>query len=392
MKIENVLPCVAVSAPSVSMTAADSCKPLTVTVPQLLNDAAAVSVTVTSRDPKVAVPSGAVHGVLTLNFAAGAPNAQTFTVTPVGLGATTFEVASNPQACVSAPVKVEVVAVPQVLLTDDFTGAAFDQTKWQLDSTPFDNGTATAESALTLANGQVKIDVTAESASWPGFALFTAKTYTAAPTAPVTFEIDRVLLDYVLVTGTGARQRAGIWIKDAAGNFVFFSDHAAWDGNNFGWRYNKVTGQADDNPTDAGVNIAALDPSQFNDQKNHRMKMVANGSTVKLYVDDVLGAEVAFPFSQGLTFGFGAYVQQATNVVRGYFDNAKISGGSAPTPPKLTATVAGANVDISWTGDGTLQSTDSLVPANWQNVTPAPTSKSITAPAGGGTRFYRLRQ
>jgi hypothetical protein len=267
----------------------------------------------------------------------------------------------------------------------------FNTTNWKLDNTPFNDGTATPESALTLANGQVKIDVTAEAASWPGFALLTAKTYTAGPTTPVTFEIDRVLLDFVLVTGTGARQRAGIWVKDAAGNFLFFSDHVAHDGNNFGWRYNRVIGQADDNPTDSGVNIAAFDGPQFNDQKNHRMKMVANGSTVKLFVDDVLGAEVAFPFSQGLTFGFGAYVQQAGNVVRGYFDNARISGGSAPTPPKLSAALQGANVVISWTGDGVLQSTDSLLPANWQNVAPAPAGKSVTM-APTGSRFYRLRQ
>jgi len=393
LKIENVLPCVTASQQSVSMTAADSGKQVTVTVPQLLNDAAPVSVTVTSRDPKVAAPSGAVNGVLTLNFAAGAGNSQTFTITPVGLGSTTFELASNPPNCASAPLKVEIVAVPQVLLSDEFAGAAFDTAKWKLDSTPFQDGAATAESALTLANGQVKIDVTAETASWPGFALFTANTYTAGPTTPVTFEIDRVLLDFVLVTGTGARQRAGIWIKDAAGNSLFFSDHVAHDGNNFGWRYNRMIGAADDNPTDAGINIDAFDGPQFNDQKNHRMKMVANGSSVKLFVDDVLGAEVAFPFSQGLTFGFGAYVQQAGNVVRGYFDNARITGGSAPIqiPSKLTAAMQSGNVIISWTGDGVLQSTDSLSPANWQNVTPAPAGKSVTV-APTRSRFYRLRQ
>ncbi|MBM3838002.1 MAG: hypothetical protein FJ398_08550 [Verrucomicrobia bacterium] len=391
-RIEYVLPCSSFSERSVSMTLAVSGKPVSVTIPQLLNDAASATVTVTSRNPGIAIPSGAVNGVLTLNFAAGSPNTQTITVTPVGLGSTTFEIATSPANCAAGSLGVEVVSIPQVLLTDDFTASTIDATKWVLDQTPFQDGAATAESALTIANGQVKIDVTAETATWPGFALVTAKTYTASATAPVTFEVDRVLLDFVLVTGTGARQRTGIWIKEPGGNFLFFSDHAAWDGNNFGWRYNKVTGQADDNPNDAGINIAAFDPAQYNDQKNHRVKMVANGATVKLYVDDVFGAEVAFPFAQGLTFGFGAYVQQASNVVRGYFDNARITGGSAPLPPKLTAVLQSGNVVISWTGDGTLQSTDSLVPANWQNVTPAPTGKSITTSASAGARFYRLRQ
>jgi hypothetical protein len=62
------------------------------------------------------------------------------------------------------------------------------------------------------------------------------------------------------------------------------------------------------------------------------------------------------------------------------------------TPGRLTAAVQGADVVISWTGDGALQQTDSLTPPNWQNVTPAPTGKSITVPAAGTSRYYRLRQ
>jgi hypothetical protein len=387
-KIQYVLPCSSFSLQNVSMTQADAGRQITVTIPQLLNDAAAATVTVTSRNPAVAIPAGAVGGALTLNFAAGAPNTQTITVTPVGLGSTTFEITSTPANCVAAALAVEVVATPNVLLTDAFPGTAFDATKWVLDATPFEDGTATAESSLTVTNGQVKIDVTAETANWPGFALFTVGNYTASATAPATFEIDRVLLDFVLVTGTGARQRAGIWIKEAGGNFIFYNEHAAHDGNNFGWRYNNV-----DNPTDAGVNIAVFDAAQFNDLKNHRMKIVANGATVKLFLDDVFGVEVPFAFSQGLTFGLGAYVQQVGNVVRGYFDNVKISGGSAPTPPKLTAILQGVNLAISWSGDGVLQFTDSLSPANWQNVTPAPAGKSVTvAVTQGSSRFFRLRQ
>src|SRR5262245_44952786 len=260
--------------------------------------------------------------------------------------------------------------------------------------TPFDSltgsGVATAGSALTVTNGQVKIDVTAEVGPWPGFALFTTSNYAASATAPVTFEIDRVLLDFVLVTGTSARERAGIWIKDTAGNFIFFNDHAAHDANNFGWRYNKMTGQANDNPTDAGINIDAFDAAQFNDLKNHRMKMVANGSTVKLYLDGVFGVEVPFAASTGLTFGFGAYVQAATDVVRGYFDNALITGGTGTAPGRLTASAQGTNVVISWTGDGTLQSSPSLSPPSWSDVTPAPTGKTLNV-TPVGTRLYRLR-
>jgi hypothetical protein len=119
---------------------------------------------------------------------------------------------------------------------------------------------------------------------------------------------------------------------------------------------------------------------------------VANGSTVRLYLDDVFGAEVPFPFAQGLTFGFGAYVGAATDIVRGYFDDARITGGSAPVGGRLSAGPQGASIGISWTGTGVLQFTDSLSPVNWQDVTPPPTGNSLTVtPTPGGNRFYRLR-
>jgi hypothetical protein len=113
---------------------------------------------------------------------------------------------------------------------------------------------------------------------------------------------------------------------------------------------------------------------------------------VRLYLDNVFGTEVSFPFSQGLTFGFGAYVGAATDIVRGYFDDALISGGSAPVGGRLSAGTQGANVVISWTGTGVLQFTDSLSPLNWQDVTPAPTGNSLTVtPGTQGSRYYRLR-
>src|SRR5262249_651007 len=235
------------------------------------------------------------------------------------------------------------------------------------------------ESGITVANGQVKIDVTAESPLWPGFALFTAQSHAASQTTPLTFEIDRAKLEFVLTTGTGSEQRTGIWVKNGAGNSVFFNDYVAHDGRNFGWRYNKVTGQADDDATGAGVNIAAFDGGNFDDRGNHRLKMVVNGATAKLYLDDILGATVPFPFGQGLTFGFATYVDEAGNVARGFFDNARLTGDeeACAVTAHLTASVQGANVVISWTGTGTLQESDAL-PAGWKDVTPPPTGNSYT--------------
>jgi hypothetical protein len=396
VKIENTLPCIAASPQNVTMTGAETSREATVTVPQLLNDTAPVVVTITSRSPAVAVPAGGANGVLTLNFAAGAPNSQTFTITPIGKGAAVFDITSNPQSCVAGPITVEVVACPRTLLTDDFSGTAFDTTKWMVDSNPFDTGTATAESAATVANGQARLDVTAEGPLWPGFAIYTAQAYAASQTTPLTFEIDRSKLEFVLTTGTGAEQRTGIWVKDATGNSVFFNDYVAHDGRNFGWRYNKVTGQADDDATGPGVNLPAFDGGTFDNRGQHRLKMVVNGATARLYLDDVFGAEVPFPFGQGLTFGFATYVDEAGNVARGFFDNALLTGDEeacvVAVPVRLTAAVQGGNVVISWTGSGTLQETDAL-PSGWRDVTPPPTGNSHTAAIGQtAQKYYRIRQ
>ena len=208
-------------------------------------------------------------------------------------------------------------------------------------------------------------------------------------TTPLTFEIDRTLLDFVLVTGTGAKQRTGIWVKDANANFVLFSDFEAHDGGNFGWRYNMLTGAPEDDPAGNGFNIPAFDGKGYDNSGNHRMKMVVNGTTVRLYLDGVFGAEVPFPYSDGLTFAFGAYVLAGADIVRGNFDNALITGGSGSI---LKASVDNGVITISWIGGGVLQFTDSLSIPNWTNVTPAPAGNSISVPVGKtGSRFYRLQ-
>lgn len=393
-RVENVLPCITSSPASVSQTLADSGKSINLTIPQLLNDAATVTVTVTSRNPEVAVPAGAVNGVLTLQFAAGGPNARSIAIQPAGLGSTVFEIASTPSVCVSGSVSVEVVAVPRVLLADDFSGNSVNAAYWIKDETAFESGTATPESEISIENGQVKFNVIAESSLWPGLALNTANKYSASATEPATFEVDRNLLEFDLVTGTSAEQRSGVWVREPGGNFILFGEHVAHDGRNFGWGYNKQTGAADDNPTGNAANIAAFDGGTFDNQKKHRIKVVANGTTVKLFLDGVFGAEIRFAHTSNLTFGIGAYADETRNVTRAFFDNALITGGSVPSVGRFTDfTASGGNVTIRWAGSGTLQSTDSLSPAKWTDVTPAPAGGTFTLPAAqANSKFFRLRQ
>lgn len=400
VKIENVLPCISVSPSDISTVQGDASNLLTITIPKLLN-AVNTTVTITSSAPGVAIPQGAVNGKLDVVFPPGSASVKTVPVVTTGTGTAQFTFSNDQGVCLDATVNLTVTPPPVVLSSDDFTAGNLDTGKWTLDPTPLvDGGTATAESAVAVADGMVAMTIASSSTNWPGFTVWTKQTFDASADSPVQFEIDRVKMDIVLGGGTDSKDRTGIWVKDAAGHYVFFSDLGSFNGVTRGWQYHRFIDQADDvllgaNPDTTGTYIAAF--NGLSDDKNHRLRATANGSTVKLYLDDKFGVEVPFPFAQGLTFGFGSYVNYAndsSNLSHGYWDNAVIKGFAAAAP-QLSVSRTGADIVISWTGSGTLQSADALGnTSTWTDVSPAPTGNSytITAAAQATQKFYRLRQ
>ena len=223
------------------------------------------------------------------------------------------------------------------------------------------------------------------------------QTYSASPTSPITFEVDRVKVEFVLTTGTSAKQRTGVWVSDQnRTRTLFFNEYLTHDGTPGGWQYNRVIGQAGDTPLPAaGAAIPAFAPATFNDRGNHRMKVIVDGSNAKLYLNNVFGATVPFPVSENIVFGVGTYVMGLDDRATGTFDNVVVSG-TAPSLGALSiARQANGDVVVTWSGAGTLQSAASLVgPNNWTDVTPAPAGNSHTIPsaAQAAAMYYRLRQ
>lgn len=402
VRIENVVPCIGVAPQTISVVQGDTTASVNVTLPKLLN-AANTTVTITSSAPGVAIPEGAVNGVLNVVFPPGSASTKSIKVVTTGTGVAQFSLSNDQSVCTGGPVNLTVTPPPVAVLSDNFSAGSLDTTKWVVDEEPLiAGGVKTAESALSLVDGEVKMDVTIEAADWPGFTVWTKGTYEATAASPIAFSIDRTKMEYILTGGTSAKQRTGLWVKDAADHYVFFSDFGSYDGTQAsGWQEHRRTGAATDVPFDinplGGNYIAAFNTPQFKDQKNHRVKAVANGTTVKLYLDGILGTEVPFPFGQGLTFGFGSYVNygnSAANVVRGYWDNATVESYPPSTVSQLSIARSGGNVVITWTGTGTLQSADALsATTTWTDVTPAPTGSTytITPAAMGAQKFYRLR-
>ncbi len=398
VRIENTMPCMALAPQNISVVQGDTSASVKLTIPKLLN-ASSTTVTLTSSAPGVAVPEGAVNGVLNVVFPPGSTNVKNLKVVTTGTGTAQFTMSNDQGVCVGTPVSLTVTAPPVVVFSDDFSSSTLDDNEWTVDPTPLvTTGVATAESAVKIANGAVVMDVTAEAANWPGFTVWTKDTYTATAALPVMFEIDRVKFTYQLVGGDASKQRTGIWVKDAAGHYVFFSDFGSYNSVSRGWQYHRSIGQAGDvllgNPDTTGTYIPAFSAPAYADEANHQMRLFANGSTVKLYLDNLFAVEVPFPFSEGLTFGFGTYVNFANgfgNIIQATWDNAVVKG--FPPASRLSIAQSGASVVVSWTGAGVLQSADAVAsPTVWTNVTPPPTGTTYTVTPSGAAKFYRLQQ
>jgi hypothetical protein len=62
------------------------------------------------------------------------------------------------------------------------------------------------------------------------------------------------------------------------------------------------------------------------------------------------------------------------------------------THPKLNApTVSGGTVTVTWQGAGILQSSTTIRPADWSDVSPQPGNNVFTAPSSGAPTYYRVR-
>lgn len=398
VQVQNILPPIDVTPSAIETPLGVNTNMVTITAPQLRSTA--IGVTITSQNPNVAVPQGAVNGALTLQFPSGGTNLQAFNVVALGIGQTSFVITNDQSIPVDSGVAVTVVTPTVPWFRDDFSTGAINSNNWTLDATPLvSGGTTTNNSGVFVTNNQVEMAVTCASSDWPGFALLLTTSITASVTSPVSFEIDRVKMQYVLVGGTSVKERTGIWIKDPTTNYVFFNDYDTHDGTAGGWQYNDVIGSTNDTPLPGGgIGMTALDVAALNDLGNHHLKVEVNGINAKLYADGILGGAAPFPFTNGIVFGFGTYVNygnNGNNIVQGFFDNALLSGpnsGAVTLGPLGAVKQTNGTILISWTGSGTLQSSSSPA-GGWTDVSPAPSGTTFTVtPSGNSMQFFRLRK
>lgn len=385
--VKGPVPSITVGPASVALTAGAANPEITVTVPPQLHQTNAIQVVVTSANPAVAIPQGAVNGSLTLTFAAGAADVQKVPVVRVAKGTTTLNFACAQGTITPNTVSVLSYAEPIALFSDDFTGAPAAG-QWATNAFGFEAQYASAaETSVTAVSDMIELSLTVTTNYWPGVKVTTATNFQATATDPLVFEVDRVShVSGEVNTGT----RSGVYIYDSTGtNFVLFADLTE---NGTGWCYNRGIGQAGDNATGGGANIPAFDDAAFNDGGLHRIKIVANGSTVALYVDGVYGTEVAFPFSQGIQFAVCVLGRAEGDSIVADFDNVAISGSRISLEPaKLNIARQADGLAITWTGTGTLQEAASVL-GTWTDVNGASSPYTVTKANATGTKFYRVIQ
>ena len=319
VKVETV-GSIGFSAPSLQLFSGQTVSNILVRIPQGANQTQPIAVQLTSSDPTIALPVGATGDTLTLTFAAGATNQQVIPIRSVGpSGGAIFSLTNTLGIATANQLQVVVLANPGVLLTDDFSGATVDTNKWQISQQSFEVGVGTFTVAQT--GGQLVISGTTDQQQyWAGASVKTVKSFTATPDVPLAVDVDRVSINPLMSDGvtpsTGAR--TGVFLTTAdRSQFVLFAQNVG----ETGWEVNASA-------TGSGTAIP-----QFSSQtatNSHHMRMVADGTSVEVFLDGVSGGKFPFPVSAGIFVELGAYARDVGDSVTGVFDNARIEGITAP--------------------------------------------------------------
>ncbi len=402
VQIANILPPITVSPVTIETQSGVNTNVLTVTVPSLRTTN--IAVTITSQNPSVAVPQGAVNGVLTLQFPSGAANVQTFNLVAAGIGQTSLVITNNQASPITgSSVALTVTSPLMVWFSDKFTSSVLNANYWNLSTNSPGVDNTLTNSFVSTTNGLLEMyaDAVASATSylWAGYGLYMTTLYNASVLSPIVFEVDRTAMTPTLVGGNITLEWTGVWVLAPDTNYVWFGDYDTHMGQAGGWEYFDSIGATTNSPlAGVGVVLSAFSPPAFNDLGNHHIKVEVNGSVVEFFVDGIYGGSAPFPYTNGISFGLGSYVDTANGlgtILDAYFANVTVSGpgaGHVTLGPLTITRQANGTFVISWTGPGTLQSSSSLT-SGWSDVTPAPTGTTYTVtPSGKPGQFFRLRQ
>ena len=329
---------------------------------------AGTQITLKMDDANIAAFDTGATKVVTLN--ASSPDPVAVSVKKVAAGSTFFTITNDKDYVQTTDtVTVDIVDNGELLLDEYFYDDPLDANVWTLDRNGFEVSQypgATGDLGVYPGYG-VMMDFTLTENYWGGAAYYTKEGYKASKLNPLTLIVDRESFSYA-DGATGGRCSIGIGTGDHS-KWVLISescDSSAYKG----WGWNKLTGAANDKSAGAANVIDAF--SSMTDKGHHFIKLVADGGTVAVYLDDVLGVTLDFPVTEDIHFSFGVYARQAGDNTASTFNNVKIYGTDipAPNPPEIVANPAdvlvapgqpvsftvvatGGDLTYTWFKDGT---------------------------------------
>src|SRR5438876_7135140 len=175
--------------------------------------------------------------------------------------------------------------ISTIVFSDDFSSNTIDTNKYQPDAPFFEGGIGDIHA--TAHDGVIEFVGTTTQQWWSGGTLRVAPTFAASEAINLAVSIDRVA-----EAGMGTASRSALWILDETKTkYVLFAD-VRGEG---GWRYNRKIGEDGDAPTGSGTDIVPFNGASFDDGGLHRMRIVADGKTVKLYLNDQDGEAEQLP-------------------------------------------------------------------------------------------------
>jgi len=237
-------------------------------------------------------------------------------------------------------VEVLVSDGSEILLLDDLgtDGPEMDLTKWYINEKGYEYSQypdAGGTTSVQIRNGVLSMSLDLNGGQyWGGRAYVTKDGYKASELSPLTFTVTR---GSFVSSGSGGRCAFLVYKGSGSRRWVHFADIE--DSIYYGWTVNKQTGESSDVSSGVGPGLEKLNNGILNDRREHEVKLVANGKTVAIYVDDVYGGEVNFAVSEDIHFGIAVYARAVGDTTASTFKGPITVTGFAdplPNPPVIT--------------------------------------------------------
>jgi hypothetical protein len=185
-------------------------------------------------------------------------------------------------------------------LSDEFPGDAIDQAKWQVLDLGLES-TAPSDIRASIADGKLAIGGATSVDYWAGKTLMSRGAFDVGRGEKLTVRVSRRALE---ARGTGARSSLWLWVDSS--NYLMFSQ----DTEHGHWSYNLNGSRG------PGVELLPDD-----DGGPHEMRLVHDGGSVRVFLDDRELTEMKVPWFEGIRVGLTGQARADGDWVEAVFDD-----------------------------------------------------------------------